>query len=455
MGKIRVCEKRGKNPRGLNYAVNGSMQAITRPAQPRPLKKTMRYDRNELAAGAAANTTTISRSKSTIIVIRWPVVLISGALVLFRAAPIALPLFVDLAVGLYVLSNIGLYFVEKSRFHELKFNVWLISFDTVVLTTSLMINGHAETNLYLAYFLLIIVCAIFESPRMIAMISLSAPFVYAVFFFDAADHNSGSYLQLVFLTIVGIFYGHFAQLVRSERLLAERAEQRSQAKTELLNILSHELKTPLTVIASYSQALKSSALGEINRDQERAVTKILQQTEHLENIVNVILASASVETGAVAVRREELVLSEFLDELRQNCDGTVVNPQIALKWDYPASMPVVISDPGKLKIILLNLVNNAVKFTNEGEVCISASHEPEHGKMVFDVKDTGIGIAPDQLPFVFDKFWQFDSGRTRTQSGIGMGLYIVKAFTELLGGSVSVNSVLGQGTRFIVELPTG
>jgi len=80
----------------------------------------------------------------------------------------------------------------------------------------------------------------------------------------------------------------------------ERAEQHSQAETELLNILSHELKTPLTVIASYSQALKSSALGEINRDQERAVIKILQQTEHLENIVNVILESASVETGAVA-----------------------------------------------------------------------------------------------------------------------------------------------------------
>ena len=416
----------------------------------------MRYDRNKLpAAAAAANTGMILPSKSTIILIRWPVVLISCSLVLFRAEPISLSFIVHLAVGLYALSNICLYFVDESRFHKLKFNVWLIALDTVVLTASLMINGRAETNLYLAYFLLIIVCAIFESPRIIAMISLAAPFVYAAFFFDAADHNPGSYLQLVFLTIVGFFYGHFAQLVRSERLLTERAEQRSQVKTELLNILSHELKTPLTVIASYSQALKSSALGEINGDQERAVTKILQQTEHLENIVNVILASASVETGAVAVRREELVLSEFLDELRQNCEGTVVNSQVALKWDYPASMPVVMSDPGKLRIILLNLVNNAVKFTDQGEVCISARHESEHGKMVFDVKDTGIGIAPDQLPFVFDKFWQVDSGRTRTQSGIGMGLYIVKAFAELLGGSVKVNSALGQGTRFIVELPIG
>jgi len=115
--------------------------------------------------------------------------------------------------------------------------------------------------------------------------------------------------------------------------LTERAEQRSQAKTELLNILSHELKTPFTVIGIYRQALKSAALGEINPDQERALGKILQHTGNLESIVDVILESAKVETGAVAVHREELVLSEFLDELKQNAEGTVFNPRIAVKWD--------------------------------------------------------------------------------------------------------------------------
>ena len=116
-------------------------------------------------------------------------------------------------------------------------------------------------------------------------------------------------------------------------------------------------------------------------------------------------------------------------------------------------MPVVMSDPGKLKIILLNLINNAIKFTDQGEIRVSARLEPEHRKMVFGISDTGIGIAPEQLPLVFDKFWQLDSARTRTQSGIGMGLYIVKAFTELLGGGVRVNSVEGRGTEFTVALP--
>jgi signal transduction histidine kinase len=88
-------------------------------------------------------------------------------------------------------------------------------------------------------------------------------------------------------------------------------------------------------------------------------------------------------------------------------------------------------------------------------VRISARYDPEQQKMVFGVSDTGIGIAPDQLPFVFDKFWQGDSARTRTQSGIGMGLYIVKAFTELLGGNVTVSSMIEKGTQFKLELPTG
>ena len=138
------------------------MLAITEPGSP-ALNKGMRYGRkNEPVTDAAAsNSPSCLRNKSTIIVIRWPVVLISCSLVLFRAAPIPLPFLVGLAVGLYALSNIGLYFVDESRFHQLKFNVWLIALDSVVLTASLMVNGQAETNLYLAYFLLILICAPF------------------------------------------------------------------------------------------------------------------------------------------------------------------------------------------------------------------------------------------------------------------------------------------------------
>ena len=392
--------------------------------------------------------------KSTVVLIRWPVVLISSSLILFRSDAVQMPPFLDAFVVLYALSNVGLYFVDESVFRNLKFNVLLVGLDTLVLTGSLIINGKIEANFYLAYFLLIIICSIFENPRMIATVSLIAPFAYAGFFFEPADYIPGNYLQLAFLFVVGLFYGHFSQLVRTQRLLSERAEQRNQAKTELLNILSHELKTPLTVIGSYTQALKSAALGEINRDQEQALSKVLRQTENLENIVNVILDSAGVETGAVTVRSEELILSEFLEELKQTFDGIVVDPSVKLVWDYPVPMPVVMSDPGKLKIILQNLINNAVKFTDAGEIRVAARVHPQRQTMEFTVSDTGIGIGSEHLPFLFDKFWQADAARTRTQSGIGMGLYIVKAFTELLRGTITVNSTPGMGSEFRVELPT-
>jgi signal transduction histidine kinase len=392
--------------------------------------------------------------KSTVVLIRWPVVLISSSLILYRGDALQVPPFLDVFVIFYALSNVGLYFVDESVFRNLKFNVLLVGVDTLVLTGSLIINGTIEANFYLAYFLLIIICSIFENPRMIAIVSLIAPFAYAGFFFEPADYHPGNYLQLAFLFVVGLFYGHFSQLVRTQRLLSERAEQRNQAKTELLNILSHELKTPLTVIGSYTQALKSATLGEINRDQEEALSKVLRQTENLENIVNVILDSASVETGAVTVRTEELVLSEFVEELKQTFDGSIVDPKVKLVWDYPVPMPVVMSDPGKLKIILQNLINNAVKFTDAGEIRVAARVHPQRQTMEFTVSDTGIGIASEHLPFLFDKFWQADAARTRTQSGIGMGLYIVKAFTELLHGTITVNSNPGKGSEFRVELPT-
>jgi signal transduction histidine kinase len=417
----------------------------------------MEYNPQLEAVSARHSQTSDAISMSTkggVILIRWPVVLISASLILFRSRGLPMGSLYDALIVLYALSNAALYFVDESVFRKLAFNVSLIGLDTLVLTTSLMINGQTETNFFLAYFLLIIICCIFENPRMIAIVSFVAPFAYAGFFFDASDYRPSSYLQLVFLFVVSLFYGHFSQLVRIHRALEERAEQRSQAKTELLNILSHELKTPLTVIGSYTQALKSSALGTINRDQEDALSKVLRQTDNLANMVDVILNSASVETGAVTAHREEIVLSEFLDDFERGCEGIVLNPKVTLEWDFPRPMPMVTTDPGKVKIILQNLVNNALKFTDTGEVRISARHNPNYQKMVLTVSDTGIGIAPSQVPFVFDKFWQVDAARTRTQGGIGMGLYIVKAFSELLGGNVTVTSELGKGTTFRVELPT-
>jgi hypothetical protein len=146
--------------------------------------------------------------KSTVVLIRWPVVLISSSLILYRSDALQMAPFLDAFVIFYALSNVSLYFVDESVFRNLKLNVLLVGVDTLVLTGSLIINGKIEANFYLAYFLLIIICSIFENPRMIATVSLIAPFAYAGFFFEPVDYNPGNYLQLAFLFVVGLFYGH-------------------------------------------------------------------------------------------------------------------------------------------------------------------------------------------------------------------------------------------------------
>ena len=136
-------------------------------------------------------------TKSTVILIRWPVVLISSSLILLRTGTFSMGIILDTFVAFYLLSNAGLYFVRDEAFRNVKFNVLLVGLDTLVLTASLMISGQVETSFYLAYFLLIICCT-FENPRMIAIVSFVAPFAYAGIFFNSDDFHPGNYLQLAF-----------------------------------------------------------------------------------------------------------------------------------------------------------------------------------------------------------------------------------------------------------------
>jgi two-component system, sensor histidine kinase len=147
-----------------------------------------------------------------------------------------------------------------------------------------------------------------------------------------------------------------------------------------------------------------------------------------------------------------LDLVEFMSENRSDY-MMPMEKDITLEWDYPSDLPVIVSDRMKLKQILTNLVNNAIKFTENGVVTISMQAIEQGHILELEVADTGCGISDDLLPFVFDKFRQIDSTTTRSHSGAGLGLYIVKTFVELLGGTISAQSKLGEGSVFAVRLP--
>ena len=165
-----------------------------------------------------------------------------------------------------------------------------------------------------------------------------------------------------------------------------------------------------------------------------------------------ILQVTSIEAQPVEADLQEVNLRSFLDEL-SSAYQIPLSKELALNWNYPSDLPVLKTDGQKLKQILQNLIINAIKFTEKGSVTISARRLPDLEAVEFKVADTGVGIPQDALPFIFEKFRQVDSSETRTYGGVGMGLYIVKKFTELLGGQIRVDSELEKGSTFTVCLP--
>jgi signal transduction histidine kinase/HAMP domain-containing protein len=237
---------------------------------------------------------------------------------------------------------------------------------------------------------------------------------------------------------------------RSVRQAAE-LERAIHAKDEFLNVMSHELRTPLSVIGGYAQAMSLGVAGEISTNQREITDKIIFQSNELLRMINEILQVGSLQAGSVKAYIENTDLAELFGHLQTTFDA-LAKQAVVLKWDLPAAMAPVRTDGDKLKHILQNLIHNAMKFTEHGSVAITARYSLN--RLQIEVKDTGIGIESEKLPVIFDMFRQVDSSHTRSHGGVGVGLYIVKKYVELLHGTIAVKSSPGHGTTFTLTIPT-
>ena len=242
-----------------------------------------------------------------------------------------------------------------------------------------------------------------------------------------------------------------SRLFEQTQKQAAELEKSNKIKDEFLGVMSHELRTPLNIIMNYSEALRMGTFGEISPDQARGTEKIRVQAGHLLALINGILEITKIESGTVCVETRPIELKEFMAELKSDY-MLPLEKEIALLWNDNSDLPKIVSDRIKLKQIVTNLINNAIKFTDHGSVTVSAGIADSGQLLEISVADTGPGIPHELLPFVFDKFRQIDSATTRNYSGAGLGLYIVKNFVNLLGGTIEVRSKLGEGSVFTVRL---
>ncbi|MEL6603882.1 MAG: HAMP domain-containing sensor histidine kinase [Cyanobacteria bacterium J06614_10] len=245
----------------------------------------------------------------------------------------------------------------------------------------------------------------------------------------------------------------FDRLGHSFNRMADDLEGVEQRRRELVGDLSHELRTPLTIVKGYLEGLADGAIA----PNSETYGRLVRETERLQRLVDDLQQLSKLETGYLPIETQEMNLAALVLQVRNRfADQLLESDPRRLTVDIPATLPTVLADPARVEQVLVNLLSNALRHTDSGEINLRAfTQQSERGRFVWvAVADTGVGIAPDDIPHVFERFWRADRSRDRSSGGSGLGLAICRRLVELQGGQITVVSELGRGSTFSFSLPT-
>lgn len=231
----------------------------------------------------------------------------------------------------------------------------------------------------------------------------------------------------------------------------ERAESATRLKSEFVANVSHELRTPLNAIIGYSALLSQGLYGPIVETQMAVVESIQRNASGLLELINNLLDLSKIESGQLPTSIEPVDLKQLLPAAFDVAKLLIKEKKIEVAWNIQADLKTIQSDSLKVRQIFLNLLANAIKFTRQGSIAISAANA--EGGVLLSVQDTGIGIKEEHLSLIFEPFRQIDGSMTREANGSGLGLAIVKRLLEALHGTIGVQSEFGKGSTFTVFLP--
>ncbi|HKQ13699.1 MAG TPA: ATP-binding protein [Steroidobacteraceae bacterium] len=226
-----------------------------------------------------------------------------------------------------------------------------------------------------------------------------------------------------------------------------------ETKTRFLSSVSHEFRTPVNSILALSKILLHRLDGELTQEQERQVRYIFQAADQLATLIDDLLDLRKVEAGKIQLRVEKFTATDLFAALRGMFKPLATNDNVALLIEEPDDLPELCTDQGKVAQILRNLISNALKFTVRGSVSVSCRLAPDGQAMLFEVADTGIGIAPENHRRIFDEFSQVENPLQTTVKGTGLGLPLSQRLAGLLGGTIEIRSTLGHGSTFTLAIP--
>src|SRR5581483_853838 len=231
----------------------------------------------------------------------------------------------------------------------------------------------------------------------------------------------------------------------------EDLEIASQHKSQFVANMSHELRTPLAAILGYAELMQEGFYEPLGQKSLDALTRIRSNGKHLLGLINTVLDIAKIESGQFTLNMAEYDIESIVDTVRSATESLAQNKKLTLKTDVAKKLPFGVGDEQRLTQVLLNLVGNAIKFTDTGEVRITATAANSHFTVA--VIDTGPGIPADQQQKVFEQFHQVDNSNTKAKGGTGLGLAIAKEIVDMHGGRIWVESTVGKGSTFRMELP--
>jgi signal transduction histidine kinase len=249
-------------------------------------------------------------------------------------------------------------------------------------------------------------------------------------------------------------YFDLTELKRVEaelRAAKEQAEFASRAKSDFLASMSHELRTPLNAIIGITEMLKEDAEVDGDKHLEEPLGRVLRAGKLLLQLINEVLDLAKIEAGKLELQPEEIDLRALLVDVMQTAEPLAERHANQLSLDAEPDLGRAVVDPTRLRQILLNLLSNACKFTERGQVALVARRDGEQVELA--VRDTGTGIEPEQLPRLFQEFHQAGVAKHRKYGGTGLGLAISRRLVRLMGGDINAESEVGKGSVFTVTLP--
>jgi signal transduction histidine kinase len=265
----------------------------------------------------------------------------------------------------------------------------------------------------------------------------------------------GIQLTVVLRAARAVQAGERVQAVALEKEAAARAEAEgaNRAKNDFLAVMSHELRTPLNAIIGYGSLMRDGIPDPATKGQRHQLDRISASAKHLLALIDEVLTLSRLDLGEERITPTSVSVASLIEEVAGMMELEARRKDLTLALRLPTSDVTIVTDAGKLRQALLNLVGNAVKFTDHGGVTVHTGVERDGEEVVFTVRDTGLGIAEQHLPRVFDAFWQVDQAATRRAGGTGLGLHVTRRLVRLLGGDVMVESTLGAGSTFTIRLP--